>query len=285
MPVAVNGPDANRIKILFIGDGYTQARLGQFHQDVLKQWAALTAMEPYRTYQKFFNVYELDLVSPESGVSNDPARGVTRNTPLNMHFWCHGVERLLCVDDARSEQLAKAEPGVNVIFAIADSTMYGGAGGPVITVAGSNTLSAQITPHEAAHTLAQLADEYGGFGAATDTSEPPNANVTAETADQMAATRTKWWRRLDEQAPDGSKIGTYPGADYYDSGYYRPSQDSNMRTLGQPFNQPSAEALIESLYKTVDPIDSAGPSQGATVARNAKVTVSTPQLTGHDFLI
>jgi hypothetical protein len=57
----------------------------------------------------------------------------------------------------------------------------------------------------------------------------------------MAASRTKWWRWLGAQAPDGSTIGTYPGADYYDSGYYRPSQDSDMRTLGQPFNQLSAE--------------------------------------------
>jgi hypothetical protein len=43
--------------------------------------------------------------------------------------------------------------------------------------------------------------------------------------------------------------------------------------------------LIESFYKTVKPIDSAGPSQGATLARNGEVAVSTPQLTGHDVLI
>lgn len=285
VPVAINGPDANRIKILFVGDGYTRAQLGRFHQDVLTQWAALTAMEPYKTYQRFFNVYELDLASPGSGVSNDPTLGVVRNTPLNMHFYCHGVERLLCVDDARAQQLAEAEPDANVIFAIANSSLYGGAGGPVITVAGSNALAAQITPHEAAHTLAQLGDEYGGLGAATDTTEPPNANVTAQTAAQMAAGRTKWWRWLGVQAPDGSTIGTYPGANYYDSGFYRPSQDSDMRTLGQPFNQPSAEALIESFYKTVRPIDTASPKQGTAVDRNAKVVVSTPQLTGHDFVI
>lgn len=285
VPVQINGPDANRIKLLFVGDGYTKDQLGRFHQDVLKQWAAMTAMEPYRTYQKFFNVYELDLASPVSGVSGDPTESVVKDTPLNMHFWCHGIERLLCVDDARARQLAAAEPDVNVVFAIANSTMYGGAGGPVITVAGGNTLAAQITPHEAAHTLAQLGDEYGGYGPATDVSQPAPANVSNEDAAQMAADKTKWYRWLGATAPDGSKIGAYPGANYYDSGYYRPSQDSDMRTLGQPFNQPSAEALIESFYKDVSPIDGSTPSTDTYLARNAKVSITTPQLTGSDFLI
>lgn len=285
VPVEVTGSDANRIKLLFVGDGYTKDQLGKFHQDVLKQWSAMTAMEPYKTYQKFFNVYELDLASPVSGVSGDPTEGVVKNTPLNMHFWCHGIERLLCVDDARSRELAAAEPDVNVVFAIANSTMYGGAGGPVITVAGSNTLASQITPHEAAHTLAQLGDEYGGYGPATDVAQPDPANVSNQNAAQMAADKTKWYRWLGATAPDGSKIGAYPGGNYYDSGYYRPSQDSDMRTLGQPFNQPSAEALIESFYKDVSPIDGSNPSTSTYLARNAKVSITTPQLTGSDFLI
>jgi hypothetical protein len=242
-------------------------------------------MEPYKTYQKFFNVYEMDLVSQVSDVSNDPTEGVVKNTPLNMHFFCHGIERLLCVDDARSQQLAQAEPGVNVVFAIANSKMYGGAGGPVITVSSSNALASQVTPHEAAHTLAQLGDEYGGFGAATDVTEPTAANLTIQTAAQMAASKTKWYRWLGVTAPDGSKIDTYAGGNYYDSGYYRPSQDSDMRTLGQPFNQPSAEALIESFYNNVTPIDSATPSTSTYLERNAVVKISTPQLTGRDFLI
>jgi len=285
VPVQINGPEASRIDLLFVGDGYTKAELPKFHQDVLKQWAAMTALEPYRTYQKFFNVWELDLASPDSGVTNDPTMGVAKNTVLNMHYWCHGIERLLCVDDSRSAALEKQLPNADVIFAIANSTLYGGAGGPVITVAGSNVQSDQITPHEAAHTIGKLADEYGGYGAATDVSEPDAPNVTTETAAQMAAAKNKWWRWLGATSPDGSKIDAYPGGNYYDSGYYRPSLDSNMRTLGQPFNQPSAEALIENFYNTVTPIDSSNPDQTIYLGRKSKVTISTPQLVGHDFQI
>ena len=189
------------------------------------------------------------------------------------------------MDDSRSEALEKQLPNADVIFAIANSTLYGGAGGPVITVAGFNVQSDQITSHEAAHTIGKLADEYGGYGAATDVSEPDAPNVTTETAAQMAAAKNKWWRWLGATAQDGWKIDAYSGGNYYDSGYYRPSLDSNMRTLGQPFNQPSGEALIENFYDTVAPIDSSNPDQSMYLGRKSKVTISTPQLTGHDFQI
>lgn len=286
-PVEVvdNGPSANRIDLAFAGDGYTRAELPKYQQAVNDQWAAMTALEPYKSYANFFNVWRVDLVSPESGITGDPTRNVVKQTPLNMHFFCHGVDRLLCADDARSQALAKQVPNADVIFAIANSNTYGGAGGPVITVAGGNPLASQVTPHEAAHTLAQIGDEYGGFGAASDVSEPSEPNLSTLTADQMAQRKAKWWRWLGETAPDGSKIGIYPGGNYFDSGYYRPSEDSNMRTLGKPFNQPAVEALIKSFYKFVKPIDSQSAPNGAHLDRTATVSISTPKLVGTDFQI
>ena len=286
-PVEVvdNGPAANRIDLAFAGDGYTSAELPKYRQAVTDQWTALTSLEPYKTYAKFFNVWRVDLVSPVSGISGDPTQSVVKQTPLNMHFFCHGIDRLLCVDDARADALAKQVPNADVVFAIANSATYGGAGGPVITVAGGNSSASQITPHEAAHTLAKLGDEYGGFGAASDVSEPDLANVTTLSADQMTAQKAKWWRWLGATAPDGSKIGAYPGANYFDSGYNRPSLDSDMRTLGVPFNQPSAEALIKGFYKYVKPVDSQSPAASTYLARNAKVSITTPTLTGSDFQI
>jgi IgA Peptidase M64 len=286
-PVEVvdNGPSANRIDLAFAGDGYTRAELPKYQQAVNDQWAAMTALEPYKSYANFFNVWRVDLVSPESGITGDPTRNVVKQTPLNMHFFCHGIDRLLCVDDSRSQALARQVPNADVIFAIANSGTYGGAGGPVITVAGGNPLASQVTPHEAAHTLAQIGDEYGGFGAASDVSEPAQPNLGTLTADQMAQRKAKWWRWLGETAPDGSKIGAYPGGNYFDSGYYRPSDDSNMRTLGKPFNQPSAEALIKSFYKFVKPIDSQSAPNGAYLDRTATVSISTPKLVGTDFQI
>jgi len=280
-----NGPAANRIDLMFAGDGYTQADLPKYRQAVNDQWAAMTNLEPYKSYAKYFNVWRIDLVSPDSGVTGDPTKDVVKQTPLNMHFFCHGIDRLLCVDDAKSQALAKMVPNADVIFAIANSATYGGAGGPVITVAGGNSLASQVTPHEAAHTLAKLGDEYGGFGTASDVTEPELPNVTVLTADQMAQQKTKWWRWLGVTAPDGSKIGSYPGANYFDAGYNRPSLDSDMRTLGQPFNQPSVEALIKSFYKYVKPIDSQTPAASTYLDGNSKVSITTPALTGTDFQI
>ena len=285
LEIVANGPSANRIDLAFAGDGYTTADLPKYRQAVDAQWAAITALEPYKTYAKFFNVWRIDLVSPDSGVTGDPTGDVVKQTPLNMHFYCHGIARLLCVDDARSQALTAKMPTADVLFAIANSSTYGGAGGPVITVAGGNSLASQITPHEAAHTLAELGDEYGGLGAAGDVAEPAQANLTVLTTDQMTQQKAKWWRWLGATAPDGSKIGAYPGGNYFDSGYFRPSEDSNMRTLGKPFNQPSAEALIKSFYKFVSPLDSQTPTAGVSLERKATASITTPALTGTDFQI
>jgi hypothetical protein len=279
-----NGPSGNRTTLVFVGDGYTSAQMPKFRDDVKKQWAALTKLEPYKTYRGFFNAWSVDLVSKVSGVSDDP-KGVKRDTPLNMHFWCHGIDRLLCVDDARAQKLGKEVPDADVVFAIANSATYGGAGGPIITVAGDNNLASDITPHEAGHTLGKLADEYGGYGAAKNPAEPDQVNVTAMTAAQLKQKQLKWWRWLGVTAPDGSKIDAYPGGNYYDSGYNRPSKDSNMRTLGKPFDQPSAEQLIKSFYGYVRPIDSSTPDNGDAIYSPRRVEITTPGLAGPDFQI
>jgi hypothetical protein len=283
--IETNGPDANRVSLVFAGDGYTKTEQSKFKSDAIKQWTAMTALEPYKTYSGLFNAWAVDVVSPVSGVSGDPTKNVKKDTPLNMHFWCHGIDRLLCVDDAQTDKVAKQVPHANVVFAIANSATYGGAGGPVITVAGGNDLASDVTPHEAGHTLGGLGDEYGGYGAADNPSEPNQPNVSAMTAAQMQQKKAKWWQWIGATAPDGSKIGAYPGGNYYDSGYYRPSSDSNMRTLGKPFNQPSTEALIKSFYGIVHPIDSSDPEAGAAIYSPQKISITTPKLTGADFQI
>lgn len=101
-PIAVamhqNGPAANRIDLVFVGDGYTKDEQATFNASAERTWNALMTYEPYKTYQNFFDGWRVNLVSPVSGISNDPNQNTPRATPLGMHFWCHDVDRLLCVD-------------------------------------------------------------------------------------------------------------------------------------------------------------------------------------------
>jgi hypothetical protein len=265
-----NGRTTNRINLVFVGDGYTEADQATFDASAERAWLALTAYEPYKTYRHFFDAWRVNLVSPTAGISNDPTDGTPRATPLGMHFWCHGIDRLLCVDTTAASAYGDLFPGVSHVVALAHTTTYGGAGGSITTLAGENPDSDAVIVHEMAHTIGGLGDEYQSSLVPAPGPAASSANVeSAEEEASMRAHRAKWYRWLGKPSADGGVVGAYEGANYYDKGFFRPSPDSEMRTLGRPFNPPSVEALIEAFYVSrtgrgsVDPIDAVTPVPGA----------------------
>lgn len=254
------GALANRLYLVIVGDGYTATELGAYaaHADAASN--ALFDIEPFKTYEPLFEVYRVDVISPESGVDHDPVHPTWRNTALDMGYWCGGTERLLCVNVAKAQNAAGAAPRRDIVLAIANSSKYGGAGYPsssLATVAGANGLAADIAIHEFGHGLGKLADEYDYGGPSTYTGpERSERNVSILTAAQMAAQGTKWADWLGQSFPgfDGL-VSTYEGAHYSTAGIYRPTSNSMMRNLGRPFNMPSVESLIIEIYKVVRPID------------------------------
>ncbi|MFF0622576.1 M64 family metallopeptidase [Streptomyces sp. NPDC004296] len=262
-----NGDTKDRLDIVVIGDGYTADQLDQFHIDAKEKWNDFLGVEPYRTYQKLFNVWTVDAVSAESGVSGDPGKDVTRNTALGAHFWCDDTERLLCVDQQKVDAYVAKAPQADLVLVLANSSKYGGAGyneaspklgyDGIATAAAHNQASSQVAVHETGHSLGKLADEYSypgvpGYEQYTGP-EKPEANSSVLTADAIASARTKWYRWLGAASPDGGTVGAYEGGNYFVKGLYRPTDDSLMRTLGKPFNLPGAEAMIAGFYRHATP--------------------------------
>jgi hypothetical protein len=91
----------------------------------------------------------------------------------------------------------------------------------------------------------------------------------------MAAAMTKWFRWLGVNNPafDGV-VSTFEGAHYSQLGIYRPTNDSLMRSLGRPFNLPSAEKIVLEIYRIVRPIDDASPT--STVYAGTETLFVTP---------
>ncbi|HSV15497.1 MAG TPA: M64 family metallopeptidase, partial [Tepidisphaeraceae bacterium] len=251
-----NGPASNRIDLAVVGDGFTQTQIPTFAADVQTFIKGFFNEAPLSSYKSFFNVHEVNVVSNVSGVSGDPTAGVSRSTPLGMSFFTEGVERLLGVDTAAARQYAQSAPGDDQTIAIANSSKYGGAGYPsedVLTFAGGNPSAVEIVKHEFGHSFGDLADEYD-YGGPTNWpgAEPVEADISTYTAAEMVAKKVKWWRWIGMEG-----VGAYEGAEYSQHGVYRPTQDSKMRTLGQPYGPVDTEQLIEKMYDTVSPIDSA----------------------------
>ncbi len=262
-----NGPPANRIDVVFVGDGYLQTQLAQYAAHVANGLDELITQEPFLTYSTYFNFHRVDVISNESGVDNDPVEGILRDTALDMGFWCNGIERLLCVNVSAAYQFASNAPEVDHVLAVANSTKYGGAGytsSDLATFSGGNVAAPEVAIHEMGHSLGDLADEYDYGGPAQyNGPEPQERNISTLEAPEMADLGTKWAPWLGDPGIGFSGIvGTYEGASYSQFGIYRPTFNSKMRSLGVPFNLPSAEGLIIETYKLVDLLDDHSPTGG-----------------------
>jgi len=250
-----NGPAANRIDLVIVGDGYTEDELDDYAAHVDSVINLFFAEEPLGAYSTYFNVHRVDVISNESGV-DEPDYGIYRDTALDMAYNCSGIPRLLCVDVSKATAAAAFAPDADQILAVANSTRYGGAGysfANLATLAGNNSSSVELALHEFGHSFADLADEYDyGDGVTYSGPEPVDANISIYDAAVQMAEERKWYRWMEL-----AHVNTYEGAYYSQYGIYRPTNNSKMRSLDRPFQEVNVEQLVLSTYAAVSPIDEA----------------------------
>lgn len=249
-----DGKKQNRVDFVIVGDGYTSGEIREYQDHAASIADRIFDEEPLRTYRNYFNIYRVDVISSQSGVDNDPKNGIKKNTALGMNYFCSGIERLLCADMASVKKYAANAPAADTILAVANSSKYGGAGywkDNVATLSGRNPNSLEVALHEVAHSFAQLGDEYSDAGASpTECANKANGSTLRE--QDLLTKSLKWFRWLDL-----SHIGTFEGSCYKTKGIYRPTANSKMRSLGQPFYEVNTEQYIFSIYQRVRPIDTA----------------------------
>lgn len=254
------GPSAERLDIVLIGDGYTADQQEDFRQDAEAKWADVAAIEPFTSHTGQMNVWTVEAVSRDSGVSGDPAQDVVKDTALGTYFWCDGMERLLCADLTRVDSYARQAPAADIVIVVANSAKYGGAGynrltgypfDGVSTLSSDHDSSSLIAVHEAAHSIGRLADEYDeGESGVYQGPEPEDVNISTYPAQEMADRGAKWHDWLGKPDPAGGSTGTFEGAGYYRQGLYRPTETSLMRDFSvREFNNPSRQGLVDGFER------------------------------------
>jgi len=249
---------------VILGDGYTSDDLAKYAADVNVLLRRLFLHEPFAHYASYFKVRRVDVASNESGVDH-PARNVFRDTALGAAYDCEGIALLICVDvSAVLDVLGRSVPATarDIVVVIVNDAEYGGSGG-YLAVTSTHDLAAEVLLHELGHSFGLLADEYWAGGLpCVNSVEPPQVNVTRES--RAAAIKWSYWIEPGTPVPATGTtpgvVSAYEGAKYCESGLFRPTFDSRMRSVDKPFEQVNTEQLIKRIYNLVSPIDAVSPT-------------------------
>jgi hypothetical protein len=192
-----NGPPNDKVDILILGEGYTEAELPKFHADVARLTGKLFATEPFKSRKSDFNVRAIDLPAAVSGV-NRPHVGRFRRTAVSASYYVFESERYMLAEDNRALRDVLSQAPYEFIEILANEKQYGGGGiyNFQATASVDTAYAAYVFVHEFGHHFAGLADEYYMSPAVTtefpaDQPEPWQPNITA-----LRDPRTLKWREL-----------------------------------------------------------------------------------------
>jgi hypothetical protein len=302
VPIQITGDAAARFSMVVMGDGYTAAEMPRFRAHLDKHLNVLWSIEPFRSYRNYINVYAVEVVSPESGITCDPEVRLQKNTALGLEFGNAGGGGGGCTNiNARGitpqrgkeavirEYAAKATPDYDQILIIANTNTYGGIGGSLSTTSGGNSLGPLITPHELGHSLGRLTDEYtylarGVKGSAYTGGEPASPHMTVMSIEDMLTKQAKWFRWLGEPSESGGKIERFEGGSQRSSGVFRPSKHSMMISVGYYFDQVSREQMVRRISEQVKLIAASTP-EDAYLLRTDMVWVNVAHPVYHELQI
>lgn len=181
-----NGPPAEKVDFLILGDGYTAAERGKCEQDARRLMEILFAVSPFKERRRDFNVWGLCPAAAETGISR-PSTGVHRRSPVGATYDAFGSERYILSFDNRAFRDVAGFAPYEFVEILTNTRTYGGGGifGLYSTVAADSLWSPYVFVHEFGHHFAALADEYYtsdvAYEPADEIVEPWEPNVTAQT--------------------------------------------------------------------------------------------------------
>ncbi len=243
-----HGPAVEKVDILVLGDGYTEAEREKFHADAHAFTDALFRAEPFRSRRSDFNVRALDLPAAESGISR-PHAGKFRRSPLAAHYSTFDSERYVLTYDNRTvRDVASAGP-YDFLMILVNERTYGGGGiyNLYATSYTGGAYSDYVYVHEFGHHFADLADEYYTSDVAYETGaaehpEPYEANITALHDPE----KLKW----KDLATPGTPLPTpWKKQEYEEHSRATQQKRRELRAAGAP------EEELEKLFRAEEEFD------------------------------
>ena len=253
------------VHLLVLGDGYTQDETELYIQDAFEVVTKLQEDNGINDHTTAWNVHVVINPSNESGADDDFDID-TVDTFYGAGYNCFDIPRLICANSTTILTTAFSEyPFVDEIALVVNDDRFGGAGGSYAVYSRGET---DIVLHELGHTFANLADEYVDEQIADRFLPGYIEGRSANVSNRMNPNEVPWSHWIDDKSNFPTRVGENPGAVgifagafYSSSGFYRPLEDSLMRSNGSVFGVVSSEAWIDQIYEKAGPVTSISPIQ------------------------
>lgn len=185
-----NGDPSKKVDIVIVGDGYSKDDMEQFRKDAKYYNDAMFNTSPFKERKNDFNVWLVEVVSPESGISK-PDKGIWKNNALGCQYNTFGSARYILTEDNKALRDAAGLAPYDYINILINDNRYGGGG--IYNLYTTTFMRVDNGPawqleyvyvHEFGHSFAGLGDEYYSSSTGYDDFysagvEPWEPNVTA----------------------------------------------------------------------------------------------------------
>jgi IgA peptidase M64/peptidase M64-like protein len=196
-----NGPPSEKVDLLVIGEGYTDAESPKFQSDLKRLLGKLFDTEPFKSRKRDFNVRALQLPASQSGV-NRPRTRDDRRTVTSVEYNIFDSERYVLTLDNRALRDAASSAPYDFLEILVNEKQYGGGGifMDQATASVDSGFSEYVFVHEFGHHFAGLGDEYYTSDVAYATGgaqhpEPWEPNLTAN------GEHPRWRNVADKDTP------------------------------------------------------------------------------------
>ena len=155
-----SGPPANRIDIVFMGDGYTTAEREKFFSDMNRLVDDMFLGETFTSYLPAFNVHVVFRASAQSGIGKDRPG----ETAYGLYREGDTLRAIFPGDPAALRDSCEQAPDCDYPIVIANDPWYGGLGGEFAISTSSLKSGTVVLRHELGHNFGRVGEEYDGGG-------------------------------------------------------------------------------------------------------------------------
>lgn len=229
------GDDKENFVIVIMGDGYALEEQDKFLQDAAEKARGMLTWSPYKEYSDRINIYAVQAVSNESGISEYGGKSVDTYFHVAAYgkalvFTSDGTDKAKTLREELEESYLDEGANVGTIHVLCNSEGSFGASQNSLFSFSANSEDNQngtVMAHEIAHSIGRLGDEYERYTNNQNTSDTTNPETI------------KWAKMLGFRGIGVTQAGTETA--------FAPSRECMMRWLGQPFCEVCKMELARNL--------------------------------------